>query len=87
MLLHYYNCFAVGFEKYHLSLFYFNIFLANDFLRFYSKDEIHFEEAKKIGRKLGIKLDKYNIAQLRMGLDAELVHVTRDYLKNITDDD
>jgi hypothetical protein len=41
-------------------------------------------EAKEIGDKIGIKWDKFDIEQFRMGLDVELEHGTRTTL---TDDD
>jgi hypothetical protein len=45
------------------------------------------KEAKKIGDKLGIKWDKYDVEQFRMGLDVELEHGTVDVHTNVTDDD
>ena len=45
------------------------------------------EEAKKIGEKLGIKWDKFNIEQFRMGMDVELEHGLRDLHTNVTGDD
>lgn len=44
-------------------------------------------EAEKIGGELGIKWDKYNVEQFRMGLDVELEHGTVDPSTNVTDDD
>jgi|TARA_Y100000310_G_C20485634_1_gene716734 hypothetical protein len=44
------------------------------------------QEAKKIGDKLGIKWDKYNVEQFRMGMDVELEHGTRNKKTNITND-
>lgn len=45
------------------------------------------EEAKKIGEKLGIKWDKYDVEQFRKGMDVELEHGTVDSNTNVTDDD
>ena len=44
------------------------------------------EQAKKIGEKLGIKWDKFDIEQFRKGMDVELEHGTIDSNTNITDD-
>lgn len=45
------------------------------------------EQAKEIGEKLGIKWDKYDIEQFRMGLDVELEHGTVSPSTNVTNDD
>ena len=45
------------------------------------------EQAKEVGEKLGIKWDKYDVEQFRMGLDVELEHGTVDPNTNVTDDD
>lgn len=45
------------------------------------------EEAKTVGESLGIKWDKYDIEQFRMGLDVELEHGLADPKTNVTDDD
>lgn len=44
------------------------------------------KEAKKIGDKLKIKWDKWNVEQFRMGLDVELEHGTISPKTNITND-
>ena len=44
------------------------------------------EEAKETGEKLGIKWDKYDVEQFRMGMDVELEHGTIDPSTNVTDD-
>ena len=51
--------------------------------------EKHFteEQAKEIGKQLGIKWDKYNVEQFRMGMDVELEHGTIDSNTNVTNDD
>lgn len=45
------------------------------------------EQAKEVGEKLGIKWDKYDVEQFRMGLDVELEHGTVDQNTNVTNDD
>jgi len=45
------------------------------------------KEAKEIGEKLGIKWDKFDAEQFRMGMDVELEHGTIDKNTNVTDDD
>lgn len=45
------------------------------------------EEAKKIGEKLGLKWDKFDVEEFRKGLDIELEHGTRSPETNITEDD
>mgnify|MGYP001577746651 FL=1 len=45
------------------------------------------KEAKKIGEKLGIIWNKFDIEQFRMGLMVELEHGTVDPNTNVTNDD
>lgn len=45
------------------------------------------EQAKKIGDKLGIKWDKWDVEQFRSGMDVELEHGSRDPHTNVTNDD
>ena len=45
------------------------------------------EQAKEVGEKLGIKWDKYDVEQFRMGMDVELEHGTVDPNTNVTNDD
>jgi len=45
------------------------------------------EEAKVIGEKLGIKWDKFDVEQFRMGMNVELEHGLRDSKTNVTNDD
>jgi len=52
-----------------------------------SKKQFTAEEAKKIGEQLGIKWDKFDVEQFRMGLDVELEHGTVDENTNVTNDD
>ena len=44
-------------------------------------------QAKKIGEQLGIKWDKYDVEQFRMGMDVELEHGRVDPHTNVTNDD
>jgi len=52
-------------------------------------DKKHFtaEQAKEIGEQIGIKWDKFDVEQFRMGMDVELEHGTVDANTNVTDDD
>ncbi|MDD5133099.1 MAG: hypothetical protein PHD81_02780 [Candidatus Nanoarchaeia archaeon] len=52
-----------------------------------TKKHFSAEEAKKIGEKLGIKWDKWDVEQFRMGMDVELEHGTISPKTNITNDD
>ena len=45
------------------------------------------DEAKKIGERLGIKWDKFDVEQFRQGMDVELEHGLRDSATNVTGDD
>jgi hypothetical protein len=45
------------------------------------------EEAKRIGDSIGIKWDKFDVEQFRMGMDVELEHGTCDLSTNVTNDD
>ena len=51
------------------------------------KKEFSEEEAKKIGEKLGIKWDKFDVDQFRREMNVELEHGYQDSLTNVTDDD
>ncbi|MFA6431749.1 MAG: DUF5661 family protein [Candidatus Margulisiibacteriota bacterium] len=44
-------------------------------------------EAKGIGEKIGIKWEKFDVEQFRMGMDVELEHGTIDMNTNVTNDD
>ncbi len=52
-----------------------------------TKKQFTGEEAKEIGEKLGIKWDRFDVNQFRMGLDVELEHGLRDSSTNVTNDD
>ncbi|MBY9010547.1 MAG: hypothetical protein KGD74_11835 [Candidatus Lokiarchaeota archaeon] len=45
------------------------------------------KEAKEVGEKLGVKWDKFDVDQFRMGLKVELEHGKRDPETNVTNDD
>jgi hypothetical protein len=45
------------------------------------------EEAKKIGESLGVKWDKFDVEQFRMGMDVELEHGLISPNTNVTNDD
>lgn len=51
------------------------------------KRQITTEEAKKIGGKLGINWDQFDLEQFRMGLEVELEHGAQDSETNVTNDD
>jgi len=52
-----------------------------------NKKSFSFDEAKKIGEQLGIKWDKFDVEQFRMGMDVELEHGLISSETNVTDDD
>ncbi len=52
-----------------------------------SKKSFTIEQARKIGEKLGIKWDKFDIEQFRKGMDVELEHGTVNENTNVTSDD
>ncbi len=45
------------------------------------------EQAKEVGKKLGIKWDKFDVEQFRHGMDVELEHGKVDSNTNVSDDD
>lgn len=45
------------------------------------------EEAKRIGKALGIDWKNFDVEQFRMGLDVELEHGLRDPKTSVTNDD
>jgi hypothetical protein len=45
------------------------------------------EQAKEIGRMLGINWSKFDVEQFRMGMDVELEHGKVDLLTNVTEND
>ena len=52
-----------------------------------NKRSFSVDEAKKIGEQLGIKWDKFDVEQFRMGMDVELEHGLISPATNVTDDD
>jgi len=45
------------------------------------------EEAKQVGEKLGIRWDKFDVDQFRVGMNVELEHGSRDQHTNVTNND
>ena len=45
------------------------------------------QEAQRIGERLGIKWNQFNVEQFRMGMDVELEHGLVDSHTNVTNDD
>jgi len=45
------------------------------------------EQAKEVGRMLGVNWSKFDIEQFRIGMDVELEHGTIDSQTNVTGDD
>ena len=45
------------------------------------------QKAKEVGDKLGIKWDKWDVEQFRMGMDVELEHGKVDPHTNVTNND
>ena len=52
-----------------------------------SKKHFTTEEARQIGKRLGIDWTKFDVEQYRMGLDVELEHGLVDPHTNVTGDD
>jgi len=52
-----------------------------------AKKRVSLEEAKRIGEKLGIRWDKFDLDQFKRGMDVELEHGLRDPATNVTNDD
>ncbi len=52
-----------------------------------SKKHFTGEEARKIGKALGIDWSRFDVEQFRMGLDVELEHGLVDPHTNVTNDD
>jgi hypothetical protein len=45
------------------------------------------EEAREIGKKLGITWDRFDVEQFRLGLEVELEHGLHDLATNVTNND
>lgn len=52
-----------------------------------AKKHFTLEEAKRVGKALGIDWSKFDLEQFRMGMDVELEHGTIDAHTNVTNDD
>lgn len=52
-----------------------------------AKEQFTTEEAREIGDAIGIKWDRFDVEQFRMGLDVELEHGTHDPSTDVTGDD
>ncbi len=52
-----------------------------------AKKSFTIEEARNLGKKLGITWDEFDVEQFRKGLDVELEHGRRDTRTNVTNDD
>jgi hypothetical protein len=51
------------------------------------KKRVSVEEAKRIGEKLGLTWNTFDVDQFRRGMDVELEHGLRDPATNVTNDD
>jgi hypothetical protein len=45
------------------------------------------EEARELGKKLGITWDRFDVEQFRLGLEVELEHGLHDLATNVTNND
>ncbi|MCF7908480.1 MAG: hypothetical protein K9L86_06390 [Candidatus Omnitrophica bacterium] len=52
-----------------------------------TKEHFTSDEAKAIGKQLGIKWDKFDLDQFRTGMDVELEHGLVDSKTNVSNDD
>lgn len=52
-----------------------------------TKKHFSTDEAESVGRSIGIKWDKFDVEQFRMGMDVELEHGLVDANTNVTNDD
>jgi hypothetical protein len=52
-----------------------------------TKKHITIEETKLTGKRLGIKWDKFNVDQFKIGMKVELEHGTVSPLTNVSNDD
>lgn len=52
-----------------------------------AKGQFTTEEAREIGDAIGIKWNRFDVEQFRMGLDVELEHGTHDPSTDVTGDD
>ena len=52
-----------------------------------TRKNITADEAKLIGKQLGIDWSRFDVEQFRMGMEVELEHGTIDLLTNVSNDD
>jgi len=52
-----------------------------------TKKHFTVDEAKQIGEQLGLRWDKFDVEQFRVGMDVELEHGTIDSITDVTHDD
>jgi hypothetical protein len=51
------------------------------------KPQVTSDRARRIGERLGLKWDRFDVDQFRRGMEVELEHGLRDPVTNVTDDD
>jgi hypothetical protein len=52
-----------------------------------AKPQVTSDRARKIGERLGIRWDRFDVEQFRRGMEVELEHGLRDPVTNVTGDD
>jgi len=52
-----------------------------------AKPQVTADRAQKIGERLGIRWDRFDVEQFRRGMEVELEHGLRDPVTNVTGDD
>jgi hypothetical protein len=52
-----------------------------------AKPQVTADRAQKIGERLGIRWDRFDVEQFRRGMEVELEHGLRDPVTNVTNDD
>jgi hypothetical protein len=52
-----------------------------------SKPQVTADRARRIGERLGIRWDRFDVEQFRRGMEVELEHGLRDPVTNVTGDD
>lgn len=81
MCPYYYPCMCPCWNKPHLCPYY------KKPKDFYRQKKFTSDEAREIGRAIGIDFDKIDLEQFRMGLGVELEHGTKFPEANVTGDD
>jgi Protein of unknown function (DUF5661) len=51
-----------------------------------AKPQVTADRARRIGERLGIRWDRFDVEQFRRGMEVELEHGLRDPVTNVTDD-